>query len=148
MTPYSQDLRQWVLDTIERGDGSVRKVLAAELKPGDVVVWDNLKPHESDESIEAVEAAGARVVPLSPWSPDLKFRQFAGPSRRTGGPEHRECGSSECRQFSSPGRRRAGYNPRRLTEPWSPLAATEHRRIGDRPRTPSDSRVIHFLLMR
>src|SRR4051794_15545863 len=50
---------------------SVEEVLAPELKPGDVVVWDNLKPHESEEALEAVEAAGARVVPLPPWSPDL-----------------------------------------------------------------------------
>jgi transposase len=49
----------------------VEEVLAPELKPGDVVVWDNLKPHESEEAIEAVEAAGAEVVPLPPWSPDL-----------------------------------------------------------------------------
>ena len=49
----------------------VEDVLVPELKPGDVVVWDNLKPHESEEAIEAVEAAGARVEPLPPWSPDL-----------------------------------------------------------------------------
>jgi transposase len=49
----------------------VEEVLGPELRPGDVVVWDNLKPHESEEAIEAVEAAGARVVPLPPWSPDL-----------------------------------------------------------------------------
>jgi transposase len=49
----------------------VQDVLVPELKPGDVVIWDNLKPHESEEAIEAVEAAGARVVPLPPWSPDL-----------------------------------------------------------------------------
>jgi transposase len=49
----------------------VEEVLAPELKPGDVVIWDNLKPHESEEAIEAVEGAGARVVPLPPWSPDL-----------------------------------------------------------------------------
>lgn len=49
----------------------VEEVLAPELKPGDVVLWDNLKPHESEEAIEAVEAAGARVVPPPPWSPDL-----------------------------------------------------------------------------
>src|SRR3982751_5209343 len=48
----------------------VAEVLAPELKPGDVVIWDNLKPHQSEEAIEAVEAAGARVVPLPPWSPD------------------------------------------------------------------------------
>src|SRR5881397_9865 len=49
----------------------VEEVLVPELKPGDVVIWDNLKPHESEEAREAVEAAGARVVPLPPWSPDL-----------------------------------------------------------------------------
>jgi transposase len=49
----------------------VEEVLAPELKPGDVVIWDNLKPHESEEALEAVEATGARVVPLPPWSPDL-----------------------------------------------------------------------------
>src|SRR3954451_17024452 len=49
----------------------VEEVLVPELKPGDVVIWDDLKPHESEEPIEAVEAAGARVVPLPPWSPDL-----------------------------------------------------------------------------
>jgi transposase len=49
----------------------VADVLVPELRPGDVVVWDNLQPHKSAEAIEAVEATGARVVPLPPWSPDL-----------------------------------------------------------------------------
>ena len=49
----------------------VEEVLVPELKPGDVVVWDNLKPHKSEEAIEAVEGAGARVVPLPTTSPDL-----------------------------------------------------------------------------
>jgi len=49
----------------------VEDVLVPELKPGDVVIWDNLKPHKSEEAIRAVEAAGARVEPLPPWSPDL-----------------------------------------------------------------------------
>jgi transposase len=49
----------------------VEDVLVPELKPGDVVIWDNLKPHKSEEAIEAIEAAGAHVEPLPPWSPDL-----------------------------------------------------------------------------
>ncbi|MBV8486777.1 MAG: IS630 family transposase [Planctomycetaceae bacterium] len=49
----------------------VQDVLVPQLKPGDVVIWDNLKPHQSEEAIEAIEAAGATVEPLPPWSPDL-----------------------------------------------------------------------------
>lgn len=49
----------------------VEGVLVPELRPGDVVIWDNLQPHQSEEAVEAVEAAGASVVPLPPWSPDL-----------------------------------------------------------------------------
>jgi transposase len=49
----------------------VEEVLVPELKPGDVVIWDNLKPHQSEEAVEAIEAAGAEVVPLPSYSPDL-----------------------------------------------------------------------------
>src|SRR5262249_23958513 len=49
----------------------VEEGLVPELKPGDVGIWSNLKPHQSEEAIEAVEEAGAEVVPLPPWSPDL-----------------------------------------------------------------------------
>jgi transposase len=49
----------------------VEQVLVPELRPGDVVIWDNPKPHQSEEAAEAVERAGARVRPLPPWSPDL-----------------------------------------------------------------------------
>jgi transposase len=49
----------------------VQEVLVPELKPGDVVIWDNLKPHKSEEAIAAIEATGARVEPLPPYSPDL-----------------------------------------------------------------------------
>jgi transposase len=49
----------------------VERVLVPELRRGDVVIWDNLKPHQARAAVEAVEHAGARVVPLPPWSPDL-----------------------------------------------------------------------------
>ena len=49
----------------------VGEVLVPELRPGDVVIWDNLQPHKPEEAIAAVEEAGASVVPLPPWSPDL-----------------------------------------------------------------------------
>jgi len=47
-----------------------REVLAPQLQPGDVVVWDNLKPHKDAEAIQAIEAVGATVEPLPPYSPD------------------------------------------------------------------------------
>jgi transposase len=49
----------------------VEKVLVPELHAGDVVVWDNLSPHKSAAAKAAIEAAGARVVPLPVYSPDL-----------------------------------------------------------------------------
>lgn len=49
----------------------VEQMLVPELKPGDVVIWDNLTPHQSEEAVEAVEAVGAQVMPLPPWSPDM-----------------------------------------------------------------------------
>jgi transposase len=48
----------------------VEGVLVPELQPGDVVVWDNLAAHKNAQVIQAIEAAGARVQPLPPYSPD------------------------------------------------------------------------------
>lgn len=48
----------------------VKDVLVPVLQPGDVVVWDNLRPHKDAEVIAAVQSAGARVEPLPPYSPD------------------------------------------------------------------------------
>ena len=36
-----------------------------------MVTWDSLKPHQAPELRRAVERAGARLVPLPPYSPDL-----------------------------------------------------------------------------
>lgn len=49
----------------------VAQALAPELREGDVVVWDNLSSHKSAAAVAAVEAAGACVVPLPVYSPDL-----------------------------------------------------------------------------
>ena len=44
--------------------------LAPTLRPGDVVIRDNLRPHTATAAREAVEARGARVLLLPPYSPD------------------------------------------------------------------------------
>jgi transposase len=48
----------------------VRQALVPQLGVGDVVVWDNLKPHQVAGARRAVEGAGARLMPLPPYSPD------------------------------------------------------------------------------
>ena len=49
----------------------VEQILKPHLRPGDVVIWDNLKPHQNALVRQAVEEAQAEVVPLPPYSPDL-----------------------------------------------------------------------------
>jgi transposase len=48
----------------------VEGVLVPALRPGDVVVFDNLAAHLAPAVSEAIERAGARVLPLPPYSPD------------------------------------------------------------------------------
>jgi transposase len=62
----------------------VEQVLCAKLQPGDVVVMDNLSAHKVAGIRSLIEACGAQVLYLPPYSPDLnpiekawsKFKQF------------------------------------------------------------------------
>lgn len=49
----------------------VEQVLAPTLKPGDVVIMDNLPAHNPVVVREAIERAGARLEFLPPYSPDF-----------------------------------------------------------------------------
>jgi transposase len=49
----------------------VAQVLGPTLAPGDSVRWDNLAVHQATGIAEAIEARGARLAPLPPYSPDL-----------------------------------------------------------------------------
>jgi transposase len=49
----------------------VHKVLVPELRPGDVVVMDNLSSHKGPKVREMIEAAGAALLYLPPYSPDF-----------------------------------------------------------------------------
>jgi transposase len=49
----------------------VSRVLVPELKPGDVVILDNLPAHKGSRVRAAIEAAGANLRYLPPYSPDF-----------------------------------------------------------------------------
>jgi len=49
----------------------VEQILVPTLKPGDVVIMDNLGSHKSKAVRKAIRAVGARLLFLPPYSPDL-----------------------------------------------------------------------------
>ncbi|WP_246117958.1 IS630 family transposase [Adhaeretor mobilis] len=51
--------------------GFCQWLLAPALHAGDLVVMDNLSSHKSDLAVASIEAVGAEVVYLTPYSPDL-----------------------------------------------------------------------------
>ena len=55
----------------ERFLAYVEQFLAPTLKPGDIVILDNLGSHKSKAVRKAICAAGARLVFLPKYSPDL-----------------------------------------------------------------------------
>jgi transposase len=64
----------WVLDGPINGEGFlayVRQALVPTLVVGDIVVLDNLGSHKVQGIREAIEAAGARLLYLPPYSPDF-----------------------------------------------------------------------------
>ncbi len=63
-----------VVDGAVNGDvfeAFVEQVLVPELRSGDVVIMDNLSSHKRPGVCELIESAGARLVSLPPYSPDL-----------------------------------------------------------------------------
>ena len=55
----------------------VEQVLVPTLRPGDVVVLDNLVMHKQPEVHAAIERAGARLRFLPPYSPDFNPIELA-----------------------------------------------------------------------
>jgi transposase len=49
----------------------VTRVLVPELRPGDFVIMDNLSSHKGPRVRELIEAAGASLLYLPPYSPDF-----------------------------------------------------------------------------
>ena len=57
--------------TSARFEGYVRHILAPTLRPGQVVIADNLRAHKVDGARAAIEERGARLLFLPPYSPDF-----------------------------------------------------------------------------
>jgi transposase len=55
----------------------VERLLVPTLKPGQIVVMDNLSAHKSPRVDDLVERAGARVLRLPPYSPDFNPIEMA-----------------------------------------------------------------------
>jgi transposase len=51
----------------------VERVLAPALKPGQVVVMDNLSSHKGPRVRELIEEKGCELLYLPPYSPDLNL---------------------------------------------------------------------------
>ena len=81
-----------VLDGPVNGDwfeAYVGQMLVPELKPGDVVVMDNLSSHKRASVGTLIQAAGARLLFLAPYSPDFNpiekaFARFKAMLRKAG----------------------------------------------------------------
>jgi transposase len=70
----------WVLDGPINRDAFetyVAKVLAPELAPGDIVIMDNLSSHKGSKVREMIEAVGAELRYLPPYSPDFNPIEMA-----------------------------------------------------------------------
>src|SRR6187397_3689574 len=64
----------WVLDGPIDGESFtiyVEKVLLPTLKPGDIVIMDNLGSHKGQAVRALIRSVGARLLFLPPYSPDL-----------------------------------------------------------------------------
>jgi transposase len=107
-----------VLDGAMTGDVFVayaEQVLVPALRPGDIVVMDNLVCHKRAAAVRAIERAGCSVAYLPPYSPDLnpielafakvKARLRAAELRTIDkieayfGTVHDEFGKDECRNY-------------------------------------------------
>ena len=87
----------------------VEQVLIPELSPGDVVVLDNLAAHKVAGIREMIQAAGASLLYLPPYSPDLNpieqvfaklkalLRKAAARTRRRSGRQSVNCSTASRR---------------------------------------------------
>ena len=73
--PHAEDqCTPWLLEGALDGEAFrlyVKEVLAPVLAPGDILLLDNLRAHKVAGIVELIEARGARLEFLPPYSPDF-----------------------------------------------------------------------------
>jgi transposase len=52
-------------------DAYIKEILAPRLRPGDILIMDNLNAHRSETALEVVQAHQAEIKFLPAYSPDL-----------------------------------------------------------------------------
>jgi transposase len=75
----------------------VEQVLVPTLRPGDIVILDNLACHRNAAARRAIEAVGAKLLFLPPYSPDLNpienaFSKLKAMLRKAAAPPGTTCG--------------------------------------------------------
>jgi transposase len=68
---HDRALRARRPDQSQRFEAYVERVLSPELRKGDIVVMDNLSSHKGSMTRQRIEAAGASLLYLPPYSPDF-----------------------------------------------------------------------------
>lgn len=53
----------------------VRHFLRPRLRPGDILIWDNVPTHKRPAVIALIEQVGARLEPLPAYSPDFNPKE-------------------------------------------------------------------------
>ena len=53
----------------------VEHILAPLLRPGDIIIWDNVSIHKNTKVKALIESTGARIEPLPAYSPDLNPKE-------------------------------------------------------------------------
>jgi transposase len=101
----------------------VEQMLMPELREGDIIILDNLSSHKGEAAARLVASAGARLLFLPPYSPDLNpielfFSKLKSLLRKAGARTTETlwnaiaeaiklCSSDECRNYI----KHCGYNP-------------------------------------
>ena len=91
----------------------VEQALVPELRPGDIVIMDNLPAHKVHGVRQAIEAAGASQRYLPPYSPDFNPIEMAFAKLKA---LARRCGANNSRPLASHRRRPSPLYPTRMRQ--------------------------------